>query len=256
MVKIDDKLNEKYRLQKDGVLESDEEMQMRMIAQSYALCEHSIAVLSNLRTDQSHIYYGGVADVLGFSGGMGYQTVDSVWEMEIYERIHPDDWSPRCLQELTFFRMVSSLHTNAVFAWHMENTMRMRDLQGNYHNILHRIFYFKGANKQGICYSLCLYNLALQKTGANDTLPCKAHIVNTLTGERRDLQTETVTLLTDREKMIIRLIREGRSSKEIATHLGISKNTVDRHRQNIIARLQVSNTTEACHKAKMLGLID
>ena len=38
--------------------------------------------------------------------------------------------------------------------------------------------------------------------------------------------------------------------------MGISKNTVDRHRQNIIEKLQVSNTTEACFKAKKLGLIE
>lgn len=38
--------------------------------------------------------------------------------------------------------------------------------------------------------------------------------------------------------------------------LEISKHTVDRHRQNIIAKLQVSNTAAACHKAKMLGIIE
>ena len=48
----------------------------------------------------------------------------------------------------------------------------------------------------------------------------------------------------------------GKSSKMIADRLEISKHTVDRHRQNIIAKLRVNNTTEACHKAKRLGLID
>ncbi|WP_367383126.1 MULTISPECIES: LuxR C-terminal-related transcriptional regulator [Segatella] len=44
--------------------------------------------------------------------------------------------------------------------------------------------------------------------------------------------------------------------QRIADRLEISKHTVDRHRQNIIAKLRVNNTTEACHKAKRLGLID
>ena len=38
--------------------------------------------------------------------------------------------------------------------------------------------------------------------------------------------------------------------------LEISKNTVDRHRQNIINKMQASNMAEACHKAKRLGLVD
>lgn len=45
------------------------------------------------------------------------------------------------------------------------------------------------------------------------------------------------------------------SSKMIASKLDISKNTVDRHRQNIINKMKVSNMTEACNKAKQLLLV-
>lgn len=249
MVEINEKLDERYRQQKDGVFDEDEEWRLRQVAQSYALCENSIAVLSNLRTDQSHIYFGKVGEVLGFANGGSYQKVDSVWEEEIYARIHPDDWRVRCLQELTFFRMVSASHTKETFAWHLENTMRMRDYEGRYHSVLHRIFYFTGRSKPGICYSLCLYNLAAKDISG-------AWLVNTLTGERKKLDVENSPLLTERERLVLQLIREGKSSKLIAERLDISKHTVDRHRQNIIAKLQVSNTTEACHKAKQLGLIE
>lgn len=81
-------------------------------------------------------------------------------------------------------------------------------------------------------------------------------MVNTLTGERRKLDVESNSLLSEREISVLQLIRNGKSSKLIAELLEISKHTVDRHRQNIIGKLQVSNTTEACHKAKILGLID
>ena len=108
MVEINEKLNERYRQQQDGIFEADEEQSLRMVAQSYALCENAIAVLSNLRTDMSHIYFGKVGDILGFDTSAVYQKVDSVWEEDIYARIHPDDWRMRCLQELSFFRMVSA----------------------------------------------------------------------------------------------------------------------------------------------------
>ena len=83
-----------------------------------------------------------------------------------------------------------------------------------------------------------------------------AYLVNTLTGESKRLEAESDSLLTSREKLILQMIQQGKSSKTIGERLGISKHTVDRHRQNIITKLQVTNTAEACHKALVLGLID
>ena len=44
-------------------------------------------------------------------------------------------------------------------------------------------------------------------------------------------------------------------SKEIASTLSISINTVNRHRQNILEKLHVSNSIEACRIAKGLKLL-
>ncbi|MDE5846342.1 MAG: LuxR C-terminal-related transcriptional regulator [Muribaculaceae bacterium] len=44
-------------------------------------------------------------------------------------------------------------------------------------------------------------------------------------------------------------------SAEIAGLLNISIHTVSRHRQEIISKLQVKNTHEACRLAKSMGLI-
>lgn len=131
----------------------------------------------------------------------------------------------------------------------MVNTMRMKDNQGKYHFVNHRIFHFAAHNKSGVSYTLCLYTFAPKDERT-------AYLVNTLTGERRKLDVESNSLLSEREISVLQLIRNGKSSKLIAELLEISKHTVDRHRQNIIGKLQVSNTTEACHKAKILGLID
>ena len=249
MIEINDKLNQKYRQQRDGVYESDEERRLCLIAQSYAICENSIAVLSNLRTDKSHIFFGKTSQLLGFDKGITYQVVDSVWEEEIYARIHPDDWKRRSVQELTFFRMVSSAHSKDVFSWHFENTIRMRDKDDKYRFWKHRIFYFSGNGRQGISYALCLYNITSE---ANEA----ACLINTLTGEKKILVVDNDKLLSNREKLVLQMIRDGKSSRVISEKLEISKHTVDRHRQNIIAKLQVNNTTEACHKAKKLGLIE
>lgn len=249
MLEIDERLSQKFHQQMDGIYTQDEERRLCLIAQSYSICENFIAVLSNLRTGKSHIFFGKSCKILGLGKSNTIQTVDSVWEEEIYNRIHPDDWKKRCLQELTFFRKVSSSHSKDIFSWYLENTIRMCDKEGEYHYWKHRIFYFSGDGQQGISYSLCLYNLTSEDSEA-------AYLINTMTGEKKILLTDGNQLLSAREKIILQMIQNGKSSKMIADRLEISKHTVDRHRQNIIAKLQVNNTTEACHKAKRLGLID
>ncbi|MCG4719976.1 response regulator transcription factor, partial [Bacteroides intestinalis] len=50
-------------------------------------------------------------------------------------------------------------------------------------------------------------------------------------------------------------INKGKMSKDIAQTLSISINTVNRHRQNILEKLQVNNSIEACRIAKELHLL-
>ena len=134
MIEINDKLDEKLRQQMDGRLEENEELQLRFVAKAYAMCENSIAVLSNLRTNKSHIYYGKTSDLLGFEPVGSYEKIESIWEEKILSRIHPDDQRRRQLQELAFCQFVCSLHSEKAFDWHMENTMRMADRNGKLGN--------------------------------------------------------------------------------------------------------------------------
>ena len=124
----------------------------------------------------------------------------------------------------------------------------MADKSGKYLNTLHRIFYFQGKGQRGVSYAICLFNLAVKTSKV-------AVMKNTLTGEERQIDIDEKQLLSEREITIIKLVSQGLSSKIIASKLDISKNTVDRHRQNIINKMQASNMTEACHKAKQLLLV-
>ena len=62
-------------------------------------------------------------------------------------------------------------------------------------------------------------------------------------------------ILTDREKEILLLIKEGKLSKQIADILEISIHTVNRHRQNILEKLSVGNSIEAVMAAESMRLI-
>lgn len=73
---------------------------------------------------------------------------------------------------------------------------------------------------------------------------------------KRSFSEEHRNILSEREKEILRCIRKGLSSKEIAAALYISVNTVNRHRQNILEKLSVSNSIEACRAAELMKLLD
>jgi len=61
--------------------------------------------------------------------------------------------------------------------------------------------------------------------------------------------------LTNREKEILLLIRQGFLSKEIADKLSISIYTVNNHRKSILTKLNVDNMIEAINAARDFGII-
>jgi DNA-binding NarL/FixJ family response regulator len=62
-------------------------------------------------------------------------------------------------------------------------------------------------------------------------------------------------VLTARELQVLKLIAEANTSKEIATELSISVKTVERHRQNILDKLGMSDRVELTRYAIRRGLI-
>jgi DNA-binding CsgD family transcriptional regulator len=70
-----------------------------------------------------------------------------------------------------------------------------------------------------------------------------------------EVQENRAIRLTKRELEVLSLVIEGRSSKDVADALYVSKRTVDFHLANIYDKLQVSNRVQAFRRATRLGLI-
>lgn len=66
---------------------------------------------------------------------------------------------------------------------------------------------------------------------------------------------ETVDELTAREQEVLAYLAEGASNAEIAEALGISPKTVARHRENIMAKLNLHSRTELVKYAIRKGII-
>jgi DNA-binding NarL/FixJ family response regulator len=64
------------------------------------------------------------------------------------------------------------------------------------------------------------------------------------------------SILTEREREILRLIASGLTNKKIADNLAISIKTVETHRTRILQKLNVHTVADLIRKALKMGLID
>lgn len=227
--------------------------EQKNIAQMYALHENSIAVLSDLRSNRSYIYNGALAKALGLSENGINKEIESIWEDEIYARVHPDDLAARHLLELHFFHLLRKVPITQRSNFRTYSVIRMRNNGNEYIPVLHRTFYQLSSSNGSLWLALCLYNFA---TDIDNRQGFCSIIQNTATGEIiRSNSESTENILSSRERQVLSLIEQGLASKEIATRLSISKNTIDRHRQNIMEKLRVNNSIEALKVAKALKII-
>ncbi len=225
----------------------------KYIARNYAKLENSIAVLSDLKSDKSYIFYGRLAEKLDIPGRKSPKTINTIWEEDIFNTILPEDLTEKHLLELRFFHLLKVLPITERSDYHISGYMRMRDKSGNYLSIHHRMFYVCSCPSGNLWLALCLYNYSYADYHAE--LP-PGIIFNSSTGKVIKAEKEQYSqILSNREKEILQFIERGKISKEIAETLCISKNTVDRHRQNILEKLRVKNSLEACRIAKLMNLL-
>lgn len=69
-------------------------------------------------------------------------------------------------------------------------------------------------------------------------------------------ETDPLARLTERELEVLRLVASGRSNKEMATELGISRRTVETHRENLMRKLDIHSIAGLTRLALEQGLLD
>ncbi len=99
-------------------------------------------------------------------------------------------------------------------------------------------------------------------TAIRSVLMGKTYITPLLAGdlmlfykEKRHMRSDTARNLTPRQKEVLQLHAEGRSTKEIASLLGISTRTVEFHKYRMMQELGLGNSTELIHFAVRNGII-
>ena len=221
----------------------------RNIAMHYAELECQLAILSDIRRDVSYIYYGSFARQIGLSTRQE-ETISSIWEKEILDRIHPDDLHRKYIQELHFFKFAKKQPVNLRKNYYHESQLRMKDNYGHYHSVHHRMFYISSETDKNISLALCLYGPLVYDVPTHGRTVDASNGTFVFLNESQDLK-----ILTKRETQVLSLIEQGANSKQIAETLSISVHTVSRHRQEILAKLKIKSSIEACRIARNLNLI-
>ncbi|MCJ7935778.1 MAG: helix-turn-helix transcriptional regulator [Chryseobacterium sp.] len=207
----------------------------------YSQMEGAISVLSDMQADKSYLYKSGAASELGLNCKENPVEIDSIWEEEMLKKIHPDDRLKKYIHELRFFKLLESMNKEIRTDYSVVSKIRMADKNGEYKWVKHRMFYTYSPYNGKLRFALCLYNIALEMSSIPEFL-----IINMAKGEvivkdRLDYK----SILSPRELEVLKWIGEGYASKQIADILSISINTVSRHRQNILEKLKVKNSTQA-----------
>lgn len=213
------------------------------MAYSFSVAEHSVAVLSDMQLNRSYLFNSKTGTELGLEFGGNPAVIDSIWEEEILKKIHPDDKMRKYIHELKFFRLLETVKPEERSDFSVLSLIRMQDRNGDPRLVRHRMFYFYSTHNLKLRFALCLYNLVPDPPG--NRMPVFS-IINTVKGETVSEDTMIDNrILSKREIEVLKLIGDGCTSKEIAVVLCISINTVSRHRQNILEKLQVKNSVEA-----------
>jgi DNA-binding NarL/FixJ family response regulator len=80
-------------------------------------------------------------------------------------------------------------------------------------------------------------------------------VTNILAETVKKPETNETGEITPREKEVLDLVGQGKSTKQIADQLNISIRTVESHRINMLKKMKVNNTAELIKKALELKLI-
>ena len=201
-------------------------------------------------TSRCFIYAGLFGRVLGLPE---YSQTASSFEDNIFDCIPDDELLKRHILELRYYKFQKDQPVHDRQNYMMLSVVHFRLPGGAVVPVLHRTYYLESDPKGNIWLGLCTYEPFLSSVNADE-----GHIINLKTGlaiDQSEYRSYDSKILSTRQAQVLLLLSQGLSSKEIADRLHISVNTVSRHRQDILAQLQVPNTTSAVDIALRMHLI-
>lgn len=224
----------------------------KQFAHSYAHYIGGIAVLSDFQHNICYICSGRLGqNVLGIS----QYALDnnSAFEHAIFNKVIHEDLLERHILELRFFNFLKTIPASEKTHYYATCVIRLKRDGLPPLPILHSTRYILCHANGSVWLGLCTYSPLPQFEGQRG-----GYIVNTNTGLAIDVdkyKQVDCNLLSKRQLEILSLLAKGECSKQIADKLCISVHTVNRHRQDILSKLNVSNSAAAVEIGFRMQLI-
>ena len=207
--------------------------------------------LFNVSTTSFEYLSPGIEQVLGCKAeGM---TIDAF--LKLY---HPDDLKVYINSEYESGKFLGSLPKDRLFKYKLRTDFRMRKKDGSYTRILHQTMVFDANDEGRVLRSFGVHtDISYLKMEGKPTLSFIGFDGEPSYNDVRfgEELVPIKEILSRREKEILTLIMDGLQNKEIAAKLHISKETVDKHRKNMLAKTSCRNSGELITKAIKNGWI-
>lgn len=184
--------------------------------------------------------------VKGLKESFGHS--DEAFDIDsFYWNIHPEDVDKVISSDIKMLKWMSSARNASIKKTLLTAQFRFSDRAGNY-RLVNRNSLILKMDDQG--RASCIYHMFVDVSESEQFGRVKyrfQHPGKKISSEKVAHQGNLD--LTRREKEILQLIVEGYSSKEISTKLYISRETVYRHRKNMIKKTNVKNTKNLALRA-------
>ncbi len=173
-------------------------------------------------------------------------------------QLHPDDRSYFLAIGISIVEFFAKLSIEKLMKYKVRYDVRYRKKNGDYARILYQGIMLEHDGKGKSLRTLGTHTdiTYLKQAGK----PILSFIGMDGEPSFTDVCTKTLFMeskgdFTRREKEVLKLLIEGKVSKQISSILRISKQTVDTHRKNMLHKKELTNTGELVGKAILCGWI-
>lgn len=194
-----------------------------------------------------------VSDNIPETYGIERDKLISDGHSSILEIVHPDDIRHGLLVREKIYSRLNELSPEEKMKYKIIHEMRVRNSRGEYIRMIEqeRVVELDDAGNIALMMSV------IDADASHESETTSSHLYNIETGEQifinlSDILEEPLTL---RETDVLKMMKLGLLSKEIADALEVSINTINSHRQNILRKLNANNSIEAVNTAGKLGLL-
>ena len=179
---------------------------------------------------------------------------------DIFQCFHPEDLQQTLTFVAKYFSMLLLLPKEKRSYLNATIYTRVRNAENKYIWVALEYPVLLFSDDNNLMYGMALYsdvshivnNFSSPMLTVLDTLDKQNHVFQCYYPKSTQQIIHHFPRITPREKDIVSLLAQGRSSKEIASILNITKSTVDNHRQRLLKKFNVTSSVELI--CKTLGL--